>query len=335
MHDYSNMIPPTGRRCWLTGAVMAALMTLSGAAMAQAYPTKYIKMVVPYPPGGATDVIGRVLAQKLTLELGQQVIIDNRAGAAGNLGAAAVATAAPDGYTLLMGAMTSHAISAALNPKIARFDMEKSFVPIAIVGRVPLVFTVNPKIKATTLNELIALAKSKPGSLSFASAGNGSPQHLAGEVFQRVAGVKMLHVPYKGSGPAMSDLIGGQVDIMIETAPAAQGHIKAGKLRALAVASADQVATLPDVPTATAAGLKGFEVTSMFGIAAPAGTPAPIIARLNAALKKILGDPEVQRALLAQGAIAMYTTPEEATLALRAESAKWKKVIIDGNIKPG
>lgn len=335
MHNHSNTSPATGRRRWLAGAVIGAVMAMSGHAMAAPYPDKYIKLVVPYPPGGATDVIGRVLAQKLTIELGQQVIVDNRAGAAGNLGAAAVASAAPDGYTLLMGAMTSHSISAALNPKIAKFDMEKSFVPISMVGRVPLVFTVNPKIKANTLEELIALAKSKPGSLTFASAGNGSPQHLAGEVFQRVAGVQMLHVPYKGSGPAMNDLIGGQVDTMIETAPAAQGHIKAGTLRALAVASADHVTTLPNVPTATEAGLKGFEVTSLFGIAAPARTPAPVIARLNAALKKILNDPEVQRALLAQGAIAMYSTPEQATMALRAESAKWKKVIIDGKIKPG
>ena len=330
----SNATPTKSRRTWLTGAAAAAVMMMSGQVMAQAYPTKFITMVVPYPPGGATDVIGRVLAQKLSTELGKQVMVENRAGAAGNIGAAVVANAAPDGYTLLMGAMTSHSISAALNPKIARFDMEKSFVPIAIVGHVPLVFTVNPKIKASNLNQLIALAKAKPGGITFASAGNGSPQHLAGEVFQRVAGVKMLHVPYKGSGPAMTDLIGGQVDSMIETAPAAQSHIKAGKLRALAVASANHVPTLPNVPTATEEGLKGFEVTSMFGVAAPAKTPAPVVARLNAALKKILSDPAVKSALLAQGAMATWTTPEDAAKALRAESAKWNKVIVEGNIKP-
>lgn len=330
----SNAPPTKSRRTWLTGAAVAAVMMMSGQVMAQAYPTKFITMVVPYPPGGATDVIGRVLAQKLSTELGKQVVVENRAGAAGNIGAAMVANAAPDGYTLLMGAMTSHSISAVLNPKIARFDIEKSFVPISIVGHVPLVFTVNPKIKANNLNELIALAKANPGSLTFASAGNGSPQHLAGEVFQRVAGVKMLHVPYKGSGPAMTDLIGGRVDSMIETAPASQSYIKAGKLRALAVASANHVPTLPNVPTATEGGLKGFEVTSMFGIAAPAKTPAPVVARLNAALKKILDDPAVKSALLAQGAIATWTTPEDAATALRAESAKWKKVIVEGNIKP-
>jgi tripartite-type tricarboxylate transporter receptor subunit TctC len=322
------------RRVLLAGIAAAAVLAAAGPVLAQDYPNKVIKLVVPYPPGGATDVIGRVMAQKLSVALGQQVIVDNRAGAAGSIGAAAVASAAPDGYTLLMGAMTSHSISAVLYKKTVNFDMEKSFAPVAIVGSVPLVFVVNPSIKANTLPEFIALAKSKPGKLSFASAGNGSPQHLAGEMFQRVAGVEMLHVPYKGSGPAMTDLMGGQVDSMIETAPAAQAHVKAGKLRAIAAASGQRVATLPDVPTATEAGLNGFEVSSMFGIAAPAGTPAPIIAKLNVALKSILSMQDVKDSLLAQGVIATYTTPEDATVALHNESAKWAKVIREGNIKP-
>lgn len=322
------------QRLLLTGVAVGALFGMAGPSFTQEYPTKPVKLVVPYPPGGATDVLGRVLAQKLSTELGQQFIVDNRAGAAGSIGAAAVANAPPDGYTLLMGAMTSHSINAILNPKAARFDMEKSFAPVAIVGTVPLVFVVNPKIEAKTLPDLIALAKAKPGALTFASAGNGSPQHLAGEMFQRLAGVKMLHVPYKGSGPAMTDLIGGQVDSMIETAPAAQGHIKADKLRAIAAASSERIATLPDVPTATEAGLKGFEVSSMFGIAAPEGTPDVIINKLNGALKKILSEQEVKDSLLAQGAIATYTTPQAAAQALQNESAKWAKVIKEGNIKP-
>lgn len=322
------------RRALLAGMAAAAVLGMTGPVMAQDYPNKVIKLVVPYPPGGATDVIGRVMAQKLSVALGQQVVVDNRAGAAGSIGAAAVAAAPADGYTLLMGAMTSHSISAALNPKVATFDMDKSFAPVAIVGTVPLVFVVNPSIKASTLAEFIALAKSRSAPLSFASAGNGSPQHLAGEMFQRAAGVQMLHVPYKGSGPAMTDLMGGQVDSMIETAPAAQSHIKAGKLRAIAAASAQRIATLPEVPTATEAGLKGFEVSSMFGIAAPAGTPAAIVTRLNDALKSILTLPDVKESLLAQGVIATYSTPQEAAVALRNESAKWTKVIRDGNIKP-
>lgn len=322
------------RRILLAGLAASALLGVALPVLAQDYPNKVIKLIVPYPPGGATDVIGRVMAQKLSGALGQQVIVDNRAGAAGSIGAAAVAAAAPDGYTLLMGAMTSHSISAVLYKKVVNFDMDKSFAPVAIVGSVPLLFVVNPSIKANTLPEFIALAKSKPGKLSFASAGNGSPQHLAGEMFQRIAGVQMLHVPYKGSGPAMTDLMGGQVDSMIETAPAAQAHIKAGKLRAIAAASAQRVATLPEVPTATEAGLKGFEVSSMFGIAAPAGTPAAIIGKLNLALKSILSQQDVKDSLLAQGVIASYTTPEEATVALHNENAKWTKVILEGNIKP-
>lgn len=329
----SRLTPLTSRRLLLVGIAAAAVLGAAAPVMAQDYPNKVIKLIVPYPPGGATDVIGRVMAQKLSVALGQQVIVDNRAGAAGSIGAAAVAAATPDGYTLLMGAMTSHSISAVLNKNTVNFDMEKSFAPVAIVGSVPLVFVVTQAIKANTLTEFIALAKSKPGSLTFASAGNGSPQHLAGEMFQRIAGVKMLHVPYKGSGPAMTDLIGGQVDSMIETAPAAQAHVKGEKLRALAAASSQRVPTLPEVPTASEAGLKGFEVSSMFGIAAPAGTPEPVIAKLNEALKSILSMQDVKDSLLVQGVIATYTTPKEASAALSKESAKWTKVIREGNIK--
>ena len=314
-------------------AAALALPLLHGHVQAQDYPNKPVRLVVPYPPGGATDVIGRVLAQHLGTQLGQQVVVDNRAGAAGSLGAGQVAKAAPDGYTLLMGAMTSHAISAALNPAGVPYDIDKSFAPVAIVGTVPLVFVVHPGVKANTLPELVALAKASPGTLTFASAGNGSPQHLAGEMFKRLAGVDLLHVPYKGSGPAMTDLIGGQVQTMIETAPAAQPHIKSGKLRALATTTAQPVGTLPGVPTAGQSGLPGFEVASMFGVAAPAGTPAAVLARLSAALKTVLDSAEVRDQLLAQGAIATWTTPDEATKAIRAEHAKWAKVIRDGNIK--
>lgn len=317
----------------LLATALAAVTAVAPAAAQSNYPDKPVKLVVPYPPGGATDVIGRVLAQQLSTALGQQVVVDNRAGAAGSLGAGQVAKSTPDGYTLLMGAMTSHSINAALNPTTLPFDLEKSFAPIAIVGVVPLVFVVHPDVKANTLGELIALAKSKPGALTFASSGNGSPQHLAGEMFKRMAGIEMLHVPYKGSGPAMVDLIGGQVQTMIETAPAAQGHIKSGKLRALATTTAQPVATLPGVPTAAQAGLAGFEVSSMFGVAAPAGTPPAVIARLSGALKTILDQPEVREQLLAQGAIATWTTPDDAARALRNEVAKWSKVIKDGNIK--
>jgi len=325
----------------IAAASIAALLLCAAPLHAQsvqsvltpAYPTKTIRLVVPYPPGGATDVIGRVIAQKLSTELDQQVVVDNRSGAAGSIGAGMVANGAADGHTLLMGALTSHSINAALYGKTVPFDIEKSFAPIAIVARVPLVVVVHPEVKASSLTELIALARAKPGTLTFASAGNGSPQHLAGELFQRLANVRMLHVPYKGSGPAMIDLVGGQVQSMIETAPAAQPHIKAGKLRALATATREPVPTLPDVPTAAAAGLEGFEVSSMFGVVAPAGTPEAVIAKLSNALKSIMSMPEVRESLLEQGALAGWTTVEDSQAAIRDESNKWKKLIKEARIQ--
>ena len=335
----ANELPSSRRIAGSALAVAAIAVAIAGfgamplPAAAQDYPNKPIKLIVPYPPGGATDVIVRVMAQKLSVALGQQVVVDNRGGAAGSIGAAAVARAAPDGYTLLMGALTSHSINAVLYGAAAGFDIEKSFAPVAIVGVVPLVFVVNPAVNANTLMELVALAKATPGAITFASSGNGSPQHLAGELFQRMAGVKMLHVPYKGSGPAMNDLVGGQVQTMIETAPASLQLIKSGKLRALATATAQPVGTLPGVPTAAQAGLKDFEVSSMFGIVAPAGTPAQIVGKINAALKGILSQQDVRDSMLAQGAAATYTTPEDATLAIRNEVAKWARVVKDGDIK--
>lgn len=323
-----------GRRALLTAAALGAAIVLAPPAWAQAqgYPDKPVKLVVPYPPGGATDVIGRVLAKSLSDRLGQQFVVENRAGAGGSLGAGQVAKSTPDGYTLLMGAFTSHSINAALQPKVVPYDIEKSFAMVSIVGTVPLAFVVHPGVPANTLPELIALAKAKPGSLAFASAGTGSPQHLATEMFKRMAGVDVLHVPYKGSGPAITDLIGGQVQAMIETAPAAQAHVKAGKLRALATTSSEPVPSLPGVPSAAAAGLPGFVVSSMFGIAAPAGTPTDVVSKLNGALKEILSQPDIKESLLAQGAIATYTTPQDAEKAISAEYAKWGKVIKEGNI---
>ncbi len=316
----------------LLGLASIACTFFASAAHAQ-YPDHAIRLVVPYPPGGATDVIGRVMAQKLGAALGQTVVVDNRGGATGSLGAAIVAKEKPDGYTLLMGALTSHSIASILAGGSAQFDMNKSFAPVAIVARVPLVFVVNPGVKANTLDELIALAKAGPGSISVASAGTGSPQHLAAEMFQRQAGITLLHVPYNGSGPAMTGLIGGQVNMMVETAPAAHALVQSSKLRALATATAEPIASLPGVPTASEAGLKNFDVHSMFGIVAPAGTPAAVIAKLNAALKTILEQQDTKDSMLAQGANATWTTPEQAALAIRDEVAKWTQVIREGNIK--
>ena len=322
-----------GRR--LIGA-LAAVATLAGLtaaapAAAQDYPTKPIKLIIPYPPGGATDVIGRIVALKMSEALGQQVVVDNRSGATVSIGAAAAAPSAPDGYTLLLGALTSHSINAALQPKLS-FDLAKDFVPIGVVGQVPLVFVVTNSLPVKTLPELLAYVKAKPG-VSYASSGNGSPQHMAGELFKSMTKVDMLHVPYKGSGPAMTDLIGGQVQTMIETMPAALPHIKSGSLRPLAIAMPARSANLPDVPTAAEAGLPDFIVTSMFGLLAPAKTPPALVAKLTAALEKVLAQKDTQDRMAAQGVITGYLNPTDSAKRIRAEIDKWTKVAKDANIK--
>jgi tripartite-type tricarboxylate transporter receptor subunit TctC len=318
--------------CLASGLALAAAVALPGTAIA-AYPEKPISLVVPYPPGGATDIIGRVVAQKLGQALGQSVVVENRGGAGGDIGAAAVARAAPDGYTLLMGALTSHSIMQTLEKKTITYDLEKDFSPITMVGSVPLVFVVHPSVPAENLKQLIAYAKSKPGYLTYASSGPGAPQRMAAELFKRMAGVDILHIPYNGSGPAMNDLVGGQVLTMVETVPAALGFIKSGRLRALAVSTPERIVMLPDVPTAAEAGLPGFDVSSMFGVLAPAGTPQSIIKRLNTELVKILQMPDVKERLLQLGTFAVFTTPEQTKARIHKEITQWATVIDDAKIK--
>ena len=306
----------------------------SGSAVLAAYPDKPIRLVVPYPPGGATDVIGRIIATRLGDALGQQVVVDNRSGAGGNLGAEAVAKAAPDGYTLLMGALTSHSTMATLEKGKLRYNIIKDFAPIMVVGSVPLVVVVNPAVPAKTLAELVAYAKANPDKLNYASSGAGAPQRMAAEILRREAGIQMMHVPYKGSGPAMTDLVGGQVNIMVETVPAALQFIKSGKLRALAVTTPQRISMLPDVPTTAEAGLPTVEVSSTFGVLAPVGTPADIVARLNGALAKLLVQPDVKEQLLTQGVYALPpSSPALAAERLQSEVNRWAKLIADANIK--
>lgn len=311
----------------------AAFALAATAAVAQPYPNKSIKLVVPYPPGGATDVIGRVMAQRLTTALGQQVVVDNRGGAGGNIGAEAVAKAAPDGYTLLMGALTSHSIMATLEKGTIRYDLGKDLTPVAVVGSVPLVWVVHPSLPVKSLKELIDYAKANPGKLTYASSGAGAPQRMCAELFKLKIGADMVHVPYKGSGPAMADLVGGQVLTMCETVPASLQLIKSGKLRALAVTMPERISQLPEIPTAAEAGVTGIEVASLFGIMAPAGTPAPIVQKLNAEVQKILAMPEAQEQLLAQGAYAVKMSPEQSDARIKQEIATWAKVIGEAKIK--
>jgi len=306
-----------------------------GVALAQqTYPAKPVRMVVPFPPGGAADILGRVLAQKLTESLGQQVIVDNRAGASGNIGAEAVAKAPGDGHTILMGALTSHAINYTLERKVLRYDLERDLAPIAIVATVPFVFVMHPSVPAQSVPELVAYAKAKPGQLSYGSSGAGAPQRLAAEMLRLRTGVDMLHVPYKGSGQVITDLVSGQILTAFESVPAALPHIKAGKLRPLAVTTARRVPMLPDVPTMVEAGFPDFEVSSMFGILAPVGTHRAVVERLNGELARILQLPDVREKFLQQGAFATSTSPEQGAQRIRAEIAMWAKVIDQAGVKP-
>jgi tripartite-type tricarboxylate transporter receptor subunit TctC len=314
-------------------AAFAAAALLPAAAWA-AYPDKPIRLVVPYPPGGATDVIGRIVAQRLSTALGQQVVVDNRGGAGGNIGADAVAKAKPDGYTLLMGAITSHSTMARLERGKIAYDLQKDLTAVQVVGYVPLVFVVHPSVPVKNFSELVSYAKANPKKLSYASSGAGAPQRMAAEMFRIRAGADMIHVPYKGSGPAMTDLVGGQVLMAAETVPAALQQVKAGKLRALAVTTPQRISMLPDTPSVAESGWKDFDVTSTFGVLVPAGTPADVVARLNAEIGKIMQDPEAKEQFLQQGVYALQPqTPQQAAERLRAEVGRWAKVIDETGVK--
>jgi tripartite-type tricarboxylate transporter receptor subunit TctC len=321
------------RRFYRSIAQAALILCFSGLVHA-AYPDKPIKLIVPYPPGGATDVIGRILAKNLGESLGQQVLVENRSGAGGNIGAEAVAKATPDGYTLLMGAVTSHSTMATLEKGKLRYDILKDFAPVMIVGSVPLVVVVNPNVPVRTLKGLVDYAKANPDKLNYASSGAGAPQRMGAEIFQKEAGIKITHVPYKGSGPAMTDLVAGQVNMMVETVPAALPFITAGQLRPLAVTTAKRISMLPDVPTTAESGMSTLEVSSTFGVLAPTGTPMPIIDQLNSAIAKLLLNPEVKEAFLKQGVYAATPTkPKQSAELLASEVRRWEKVIKEADIK--
>jgi tripartite-type tricarboxylate transporter receptor subunit TctC len=311
--------------------LLAALALAAAApftAGAQAYPTKPITVIVPFAAGGTTDILARVIGQALNKELGQSVIVDNRAGAGGNIGAQLAAKANADGYTLFMGTVGTHAINQSLYRKLP-FDPIKDFAPLTRVAMVPNLLVANPGKPYKTVKELIAYAKANPGKVNFGSSGAGSSIHLSGELFNALAKVDMVHVPYKGSAPAVSDLIGGQIDIMFDNMPSAIQHVRAGKLRPLAVTTAKRSPELPDVPTIAEAGVPGYEATSWFGMFAPAGTPAPVVARLNGALVKVLADPQVKKKLAEQGAEPYSEKPEQFAEFIRQEAAKWGKVVKD------
>jgi tripartite-type tricarboxylate transporter receptor subunit TctC len=314
-------------------ALGLALAATCGLARAQSgpWPNKPVRIVVPFAPGGTTDILARALAPELSKAFGQTFIIDNKAGAGGNLGADSVAKSAPDGYTLLMGTVGTQSINPALYPKMP-YDAVKDFEPITLVAGVPNVLVMNPaKAAANRISDvrsLIAYARANPGRLNMASSGNGTSIHLSGELFKSMTGTYMVHIPYRGSGPALLDLIGGQMDLMFDNLPSALPHIKAGKLVALAVTSGQRSAALPDVPTVAEAGpVKGFEASSWFGLLAPAGTPPEIVARVQQETAKALASAALKERLLAQGALPGGMAPADFGRFIAAETAKWTKVV--------
>ena len=316
----------------VAGSVLLALVLFATAVRAQPYPSKTVRLVLPFPPGGGTDVVGRLLAQKLGQALGQQVIVDNRAGAGGRIGTELVAKSLPDGYTLLLATSSVMGTGPALYKKLP-FDMPKDFAPISLVAYTAYVLVTHPTVPAGSVKELVALAKSRPGRLTFASSGAGGAAHLSGELFSAMAGVKMVHVAYKGSSPGMFSVVSGETDLMFSNALPALPQVKSGKLRALGVTTPQRSALLPEVPTVAESGLRGFEVQQNYGVLAPAGTSREIVGRLNQEIGRVMRAEDTKSMLLADGSEAKVSTPEELERMITAEIAKWSKVIRQAGIK--
>jgi len=315
-------------RTWAVACVLS--LPLAGGAMAQSYPSRPISLVVPFPAGGTTDVLARALGQELAKRLGQPVVVENKPGAGSTLGADYVAKAAPDGYTLLMGAV-HHTIATSVY-KSLHYDFQKDFAPVTTVALVPNVLVVNPKLDAKTVQALLALAKAAPGKLTYGSNGMGTGQHLIGAQFEHEGQVKLLHVPYKGSGPLTTDLLGGQIDMSFDTITPVLAHIQSGKLRALAVTTNQRSAALPDVPTMEEAGIKPFNMGTWFGVLAPAAAPKEVVARLNAEMVKIIQSPDFSRRMAEIGAVPIGDTPDQMRARIGADTENYAKLVKDAKV---
>jgi tripartite-type tricarboxylate transporter receptor subunit TctC len=332
--DRSSTTSKPSRRSILAGGVAALSLPLIGSAQAQTqWPTRVVKVVVPFAAGGTTDILGRLMAQKLSEEYGQQFIVENKTGAGGNIGADSVAKSEPDGYTFVIGTPGPHVINQYIY-KNQPFDSAKDLAPVIVIARVPNLISINPEVKAKTLAEFIALAKAQPGKLSYASPGNGSTGHVATELLKSMAGIDIVHVPYRGSSPALTDVMGGRVEMSLDNLPAVQPFVEGGKLRALAVTTAKRWPELPDVPTVAEAGVPGYEASSWFTIAAPAKTPADIIARVNKSVNKYMADPEMIARMRKLGADPVGGSPEDMGKLIADENVKWKKAIDFAGLKP-
>jgi tripartite-type tricarboxylate transporter receptor subunit TctC len=311
----------------LKNAFLTSVMALlfAGPILAQSFPAKPVRVVVPYPPGGPTDIVARVLFQQVAEATGQQFLIDNRAGAGGNIGAELVAKSPPDGYTVLIGT-TAHAINMSLFKNLG-YDVQKDLMPVSLLTQGPLVLVAHPQFPASSIKEVIELAKTKPGGLNFASSGNGQSTHLSAELFNTMAGIKMAHVPYKGSAPALTDVMSGQVDVMFDTTLSAMPFVKAGKLKALGLTSAVRSPAAPDVPTIAESGLPGYEVFAWNGVLVPTGTPKAIIQQLNDHIRKAMLLPQVKDKFSAQGFAASWNSPESFGVFLKTEVDKWSRTV--------
>lgn len=332
-NDHASLKKMKNCSPYACSCLVAALLAVSiGVAVAQGYPIKPVRMVVPFPAGGATDIVGRIVAQKLSEALGQQVIVDNRGGAGGTIGSDMVAKSPPDGYTILVATSSTHAIAPSLYGKLG-YDPVRDFAPVTLVANATILLAVHPSVPARNVRELIALAKKQPNALSFASSGNGGISHLVGEQFKSIAGIQMLHVPYKGDTPALTDLVSGQVSLMFGTAVSFLPYVKSGRLNALAVTNPKRSPIVPDVPTVAESGLPGFEALQWFGIVAPAGTPKEIVARLSGEIVKILRLPDVRERMSGLGAEVVASTPEQFAVFQKADTAKWARVVKESGAK--
>jgi len=322
------------RRLTILMAALAALaLAMPHAGWAQTrYPDKPVRIIVPSTPAGVLDNVARALALRLADRLGQPIVIDNKGGAGGNIGAEAAARSPADGYTLFIGFNATHGANQALFGKLA-YDPVADFAPISLLAAVPNIISVHPAVPVTSLAELVALAKSQPGKLSYASSGNGTSTHLAAELFKAAAGIDMLHIPYKGSAPAVGDVIAGQVPVLVDSVSSSTTHVKAGKLKALAATSPKRLAVLPELPTVAESGYPGFQSSAWVGLLAPAGTPRPVIERLHAAVLEVMALPETRERLAAFGGEVTTSTPEEFAAYIRSEMARLGKVVRDANIK--
>ena len=316
-----------------TRGILALMMACAaGGASAQSYPSKPVRLVSPYPPGGANDILARIIGQKLGENLGQQIVIENRGGATGNIGADYVAKAAPDGYTLLMGQASNLTINISLMSKMP-YDPVKDLAPVTLVATTPNLLVVHPSLPVRTVKDLVALAKAKPGSVNYASSGSGSAGHLAGELFKRVAHIDMVHIPYKGAAPALTDVVAGQAQLYFTSPISAQPFVKGGRLRMVAVTSLARSPAMPDIPTVAESGYPDFDVVSWWGILTPAGASKDIIAKLHTEIVKVLAMAETRAKFADQGADVASNTPEQFAAYIKSEIAKWAKLIRDLGVK--